>query len=228
VIVLSQTTDKIQIVLNAVVATNQAQCIASWRDITATPTYTAGRSLELSNNTTDVDLVASPSASTQRVIDFISVFNNDTAVMTVTVKFDASGTDYILWRGSLAQGERLEYENGKGWTITNANGATVSVGEAGANGINGSDGALTVSETEIDFGVPSYEKTITVIDASITPSSKIIACQSGKAATDKQSDENEMDSLVLNCVPGTGQFVLNVRAIPGPVAGKFRINYQFS
>jgi len=116
-IVLSQTTDKIQVILGGTVATNQAQCVACWRDITATPTYTAGRSVANTNNTTDVDLIASPAASTQRVIDYIGIYNNDTANITVTLKFDASGTDYILWRGTLATGEHLEYEDGKGWTV---------------------------------------------------------------------------------------------------------------
>ena len=115
-IVLSQTTDKIQIVLSGAVATNEAQCVASWRDITATRTYTAGRSVANTNGSTDVDLIASPATSTQRVIDFISVYNNDSASVTVTVKYDANGTDYILWKGALAAGARLEYEDGKGWS----------------------------------------------------------------------------------------------------------------
>jgi len=116
-IVLSQTTDKIQVILGGAVSTNQGQCIASWRDINASGGYTAGRSLANTNNTTDVDLVASPAASTQRLIDYISVYNNDSASITVTVKYDASGTDYILWKGTLTTGQRLEYENGKGWTV---------------------------------------------------------------------------------------------------------------
>jgi len=116
-IVLSQTTDKIQVVLGGAITTNQGQCVACWRDITATPSYTAGRSLANTNSTTDVDLIAAPAASTQRVIDYLSVYNNDTASMTVTVKFDANGTDYIIYKGILTTGQRLEYENGKGWTV---------------------------------------------------------------------------------------------------------------
>ncbi len=116
-IVLSQTTDKIQVVLAGSVSTNQCQCVACWRDITATPTYTAGRSVANTNGTTDVDLIAAPAASTQRVIDYISVYNNDSASVTATLKYDANGTDYILWKGTLTTGQRLEYENGKGWTV---------------------------------------------------------------------------------------------------------------
>lgn len=121
-IVLAATTDKIQVILANAIATNQAQCVACWRDITSAPTYVAGRSLANTNSTTDVDLVASPAASTQRVIDFLSVYNNDTASMNVTIKFDAAGTDYILWKGTILTGERVEYENGKGWTVVTSAG----------------------------------------------------------------------------------------------------------
>lgn len=228
-IVLSSVSDKIQISLASSVTTNQVQCVACWRDITSTPTYTAGRSATNTNNTVDVDVVSSPAASTQRVIDFINVFNADTASTTASVKLSSSGLSYMLWKGSLEQGERLEYENGKGWTVSNASGVVKYVGATGASGANGSNGALSVTEVEVDFGAtPVFEKQITVIDAGVSASSKIIASQSGKAATGKQSDENEMDFLILNCTPGSGQFTLNCRAIPGPVSGLQKINYQFS
>lgn len=124
-------------VLDAAVATNQAQCVASWRDITAAPTYVAGRSVANTNSTTDVDLVASPAASTQRVIDYLSVYNNDTTSIAINVRLDASGTDYILWRGTIATNERVEYENGKGWTVTSASGVVKYVGDTGSTGSAG-------------------------------------------------------------------------------------------
>jgi len=114
-IVLSQTTDKIQVVLTGSVTTNQLQCVASWRDITATPTYVAGRSVAVTNNTTDVDLVAAPAASTQRIIDYLSIYNADTAAATVIVKYDANGTDYILAKETLEVGEKLVFTNETGF-----------------------------------------------------------------------------------------------------------------
>lgn len=113
-IILSETTDRLQIVLGGNVTANQIQCMASWRDVTIT-TYTPGRALALSNNTTDVNLVGSPDASTQRVIDFISVYNADTVNATVTIKMDANGTDYILWKGTLATGESVQYTDAAGF-----------------------------------------------------------------------------------------------------------------
>lgn len=228
-IVLSQTTDKIQVVLASAVAANQAQCVACWRDITATPSYTPGRSLANSNNMTDVDLVAPPGASTQRTVDYLSVFNADTSPITVIVKFDANGTDYVLWKGTINSGERIEYENAKGWTVATSTGQIKSIGADGTPGTDGADGALSITEVEVNFGsVPLWEKVFTITDAGVSGTSKIIATQSGKAAIGQDTDENEMDSLILSCSPGSGSFTLFARAVPGPVSGKFKINYQFS
>ncbi len=120
-LILTETTDRLQIVLGGSVTTNQLRCMSSWRDITTTA-YTPGRTLVLTNNTTDVDLVAPPGGSTQRVIDFVSIYNFDTVSQTVTVKFDANGTEYILWKGILAPGEKLEYTDGNGFYVYGVNG----------------------------------------------------------------------------------------------------------
>ena len=115
-IVLDSTTDNLQVVLNAAITTNQLQCVSSRRDITTT-WYTPGRTVTNTNSTTDVNLVWSPAASTQRVIDTVSIYNNDTVVAYVTVKLDANGTERILTRVPLAAGERLEYSK-KWWRST--------------------------------------------------------------------------------------------------------------
>lgn len=115
-IVLTATTDNLQVVLNAAHTTNPMRCFASWRDIT-TSAYTPGRTVDNTNGTTDVNLVPAPAASTQRVADFLSVYNSDTASKTLTVKFDANGTEYILWSGALAPSERLEYVDGAGFRV---------------------------------------------------------------------------------------------------------------
>lgn len=225
-IVLSQTTDKIQVVLAGAITTNQLQCVASWRDITATPTYTAGRSVAVTNNTTDVDLIAAPGASTQRIVDRISIYNADTASATVTVKYDANGTDYIIWKGTLATGEKAEFDNAGGWSKVSASGAVVTSGIAGADG---ADGLLSLNETEIDFGAsPSWPKAFTISHTGVTTTSKIVALQSGKAATGREADENEMDKLIFACNPGTDSFTLYATPLRGRVGGKYKVNYFVS
>lgn len=121
-IILSETTDNLQVVLGQTVTTNQLQCFTSWRDRTAT-TFVAGRTVVNTNNTTDVNLATSPAASTQRVIDYINIFNRDTTNKTVTIKLDANGTEYILFQVTLAPSENLQYQEGQGFRVYASNGS---------------------------------------------------------------------------------------------------------
>ncbi len=134
-LVLTETTDTLQVVLGGTVTTNQLRCLASWRDVTTTA-YTPGRTVTNTNNTTDVNLVGSPAASTQRVVDFVNVYNADTASATVTIKFDANGTEYIVWKGALAAGEAVSYTDDAGFVVLSANGITKSVQSLSAPAVN--------------------------------------------------------------------------------------------
>jgi hypothetical protein len=113
-IILSETTDKLQIVLGDAIVTNQLQCVASWRDRTAT-TFKPDRTVVLTNGTTPVDLVGSPAASTQRPIDMVSIYNSDTIQHPVIIQFNANGTSYILHKQEIATGQFITYHEGVGW-----------------------------------------------------------------------------------------------------------------
>lgn len=131
-IILSSDTDNLQVVLGGNITTNQLQCFSSWRDRTST-TFVAGRTAINTNNTTDVNIVPAPGASTQRLIDYLSIYNADTVASTVTVKLDANGTEYILFKGLLATGERLEYTDKNGFQVYTIAGALKTAQVQGTN-----------------------------------------------------------------------------------------------
>lgn len=131
-IILSETTDNLQVVLGGSVTTNQLQCFTSWRDRTST-TFVAGRTVTNTNNTTDVTIAAAPASSTQRIIDYISIYNNDTVNQTVTIKMDAGGTEYILFKTTLAPTEKIEYHEGQGFKVIASTGAVKQSINQGAN-----------------------------------------------------------------------------------------------
>jgi hypothetical protein len=166
-IILSEITDRLQIVLSGNITTNQLQCFASWRDRTST-TFMAGRTAVNTNNTTDVDIVAPPTSSTQRVVDFFTVFNRDTVNATVTIKLDANGTEYILYKVTLATGEILTYQEGVGFMVfansgaikqsinqgNNTIGTALSAVVLGADVINNNAVANTIQDvTGLSFSV---------------------------------------------------------------------------
>lgn len=137
-IILSETTDTLQVVLGGTVTANQLRCYVSW-SVTGQRTagkqpvaLISGRTVTNTNNATDVTIAPAPANNTQRLIEFISVYNADTVNATVTVKIDANGTEYILWKGILGTGEMLQYAN-DGFKVITIAGAVKQAQMIGAN-----------------------------------------------------------------------------------------------
>lgn len=103
--------------LSATVSANQARCYAAWRD-TKTGELTPGFTSADTNNTSAVNLVPAPASTYTRGIDFITVHNEDTSAITVTLKV---GTR-ILYKVQLAVGENLQWTNSMGFQVISAAG----------------------------------------------------------------------------------------------------------
>ena len=116
-LILGTTTDKIQVTLNNVVTTNQLDCIATYKDITTSAYSGSAPILVKTNNTSNVDLVSAPACNTQRIVDFINIYNNDVVNAIVTVTINRNGSSGILFKCTLATNELLTYVEGQGWKI---------------------------------------------------------------------------------------------------------------
>ena len=87
-------------------------------------------------------------------------------------------------------------------------------------------GGTAISSVEIDVGpLPVKEASINVVDAAVTPTTKITASQSGRAATGRPADENQWTRLHVVASPNTGSFDLWVVCLNGTMSGKFNIDY---
>lgn len=122
---LSNTNEKIEIVLAGNVTTNQLEWTVSYQDITsAGMTLPQSSAQGLTNNTTSVDMVAAPAAATNRQVVYISVYNDDTVDAIVKIKKDVAGTESVYVNQGLRAGETLEWSREIGWqingTVTNA------------------------------------------------------------------------------------------------------------
>lgn len=122
---LVDTNDTLQIVLAGAVTTNQAVIYASWSDRVSTPVtdYLPGELDTLSNGATAVDIVTSPSAGNIRQVKHVNIYNNDTAPMTVTVRFNNNATLRTILTVVLQVGERIQYNDFDGWHVFTALGA---------------------------------------------------------------------------------------------------------
>lgn len=83
----------------------------------------------------------------------------------------------------------------------------------------------TVTKTiDIVFDQSAFSKTFTITDIQVNGNSVVTAFGVGQAGLN--SDEAELDGLLLRAVPFDGGFILYADAIPGPVVGTFTIQYQ--
>lgn len=86
-------------------------------------------------------------------------------------------------------------------------------------------GGVNVKQIEVDFSDGDTEKEFIVVDADVSASNQIIAEMSKDTPTGKDTDEVEMDTFEIKCIPGAGQFNMFIRSLEGMVHDKFKVNY---
>ena len=120
---IAASTDVVRVRLGGTPST-QLPIVSSWRDVAADgSTFAPGRTLTVSNSTTNVSAVPSPGGSVLRICDFISIYNADAAAQTVTVAAYDGSAERILIVVALSPGERLEYSDSKGFRVLTVLGA---------------------------------------------------------------------------------------------------------
>ena len=105
--------------------------------------------------------------------------------------------------------------------------------------------SLTITQVEVNLGTAWVTRgNFVVIDAAISPTSKIIIAQAPGPYTGKgtRADEAEMDQITCQAAAGTGQFVVRWQTVPmesgnsplqpiqhfGRVHGNVKFLYTFS
>ena len=123
--ILDSTSLKLEAVLGGAVAANQPEVTVVFinYNVDGAPSKPATVRSAL-NSSTDVTILAAPSVDGHvREPQFISIYNKDTASVTVTVKTDDGTTERILHKATLATLEALQYEKGRGWYALTSSGA---------------------------------------------------------------------------------------------------------
>jgi microcystin-dependent protein len=131
-----------QVVLAGAVAANQPEAHVEYRDWNPQGETTKPALFRTAaNSTTDVTILAAPNQGFIREVLRCSIYNKDTASVTVTVKTDDGTTERIICKAVLLTLETLNFEMGRGWYATNASGAEKTA-----------TGAVVPSGTIMDFG----------------------------------------------------------------------------
>lgn len=112
-IVLDATTESLYAVCDAI-TTNQPIAIVSYADRSSTA-YTPGNQITTFNGATAVKICDAPAAGVQRIVNNISIYNQDTTAKVITVSFYVSTTPYPLYKRIVADQDTLIF-NGDSWS----------------------------------------------------------------------------------------------------------------
>ena len=149
-LILDTTSKSITVQMSGAAATTNPSFVTAYSDDNGT-TFVEGSSDGTLNGTTQVTLVASPAASTRRLIKTIYIENGDTAPVTITVTLNNSGTLRTIAKVTLQVGDTWSTD---GTTDTNGNfkgiglsGYSGAQGTSGYSGISGWSGQVGASGT---------------------------------------------------------------------------------
>lgn len=121
---LTNTTETLQVILAGAVTTNHSVVTVDYGENTAT-TFVAGKQRSTTNGTTAVNILNAPaSANTQRIVELLTMTNQDTAPITVTIRTNDGGTLGTQFGPvTLQVGERIQFATDTGFTVYTVTGA---------------------------------------------------------------------------------------------------------
>lgn len=176
---LKATTESIYITSNATATTDEMEYVTVSRERTST-TFLALNKFGTTAGTTPETIVDSPSAaSTQVLVDYISIYNKDTVSHTVTVALFDSTNAFLLFKCLLLTLEKLEFVEGQGWSIYNADGTLKTTQSAAGSttqiqynsaGSLAGDPDFTFDSSTDTFGLTGSNANILLTDRTTDPS----------------------------------------------------------
>lgn len=125
---LAATNELLEVVTTS---TSAIHVVASWHDKTASADTNDSTPTIISTATTTT-VVAAPAASTARMIEDVSIVCSGAESNTITVQFDAGGTNHTVYGPvTLNSGWRIHYTSDRGWRIFSNKGFELGMVMAG-------------------------------------------------------------------------------------------------
>lgn len=122
-ILLKATTETIDAILAAAANANQQHVFICYEDVNKCNGRSKfGSATVLTTDDTEVIVCPAPGADDWRIIKHISVFNDDDATSTITLRIDNGTTEPVLFKAALATKESIYWTPESGWTCFTAAG----------------------------------------------------------------------------------------------------------
>jgi hypothetical protein len=184
-LVLDATTISIQVAMSGAAATTNPTFVATYAD-NAGSGITEGATDGSLNGSTDVSVVPAPSGSNRRVVKDITIYNGDTAAVTLFVKYDNNATQRTIAKVTLAVGDTWTTDgvfdsNGNLKTIIGAVSLNTQVSGTLPVG-NGGTGATTLTGVLKGNGTSAFSAATAGTDYLAPPSgTALLKANSGGA-----------------------------------------------
>ena len=218
---LSGPLQTLQAVLGGAVSSTQPDVVVSYADAgnKDRAEFEPGTKVTAMNGANGVDICDAPDAATVREIDFVSIRNNDSASVTVTVRLNNNGTSYKLIVVTLATLEHLYYSHIAGWYVVGARGQLktsvtglfdLSASTAGQIKFPATQNASTDVNTLDD-----YEESATDVSATILPQGGAFTATATYNYTKVgRKVFIEAQAVITNVGTGTGVIDINIPFVP--------------
>lgn len=133
-------TQTLEVVLESPITTNDLPIVVAWASMQSdASTLTPQDATFVTNDTTPVEIVGEPAASTRTQLKYLSICNEDTVDAVVIVQVNDNGITRRVAKVTLLPDYRLEYTPA-GFRAFDETGATLGIGAPGVDGIDGTDG----------------------------------------------------------------------------------------
>lgn len=147
-LILDSTSASIQVAMSGAAATTNPTYTVAYADNNGT-TFTEGANRGALNGSTDVTVVANPSSGYRRVVKDITIYNGDSAAVTIYLKYDVSATQRTIAKLVLAVGDTWNFNgtyDSNGQLKTIAGSVNLATGVTGTLPVaNGGTGATTLT-----------------------------------------------------------------------------------
>lgn len=209
ILVLDATTESIVVAMSGAAATTNPDFTSAYADDTGSA-FTEGSNDGALNGTNSVTLVAAPAAATRRVVKNITIYNRDTAAVTITVSFNNNSTLRNIAKVTLQVGDT--------WTTDgtfDTNGALKqtlgTVNLASVTGVlpiaNGGTGATSFASANIP--ATNTTNTFTALQtfgAGLTVSSGTLSDSAGDVRSIPQSGSAKTSAYTLS-ISDNGDYI---------------------